>query len=95
MHSLSLEYSTVFADYLQKVIAQIEKSRVTANEKLVRQCYFNCGVNFHGDKDPDAAKKAGINAFKQGATQVDVVEMNLDEEQIKMMKAKKEEMLQR
>ena len=80
MHSLSLDYSSVFADYLNKVIQQIEKSRVTANQKLVRQCYFNSGVDFHGDKDPDAAKKGGINAFKQSATQAEVVEMNLDEE---------------
>lgn len=95
MHSLSIEYSSQFTDYLNKVIAQIEKSKVSANEKLVRQCYFNSGVNFHGSKDPDVAKKAGINAFKQSATQIDVVEMNLDQEQIKMMKAKKEEMLQK
>jgi len=68
MHSLSIEYSSVFADYLNKVITQIEKSKVNANQKLVRQCYFNSGVNFDNDKDPDVAKKAGINAFKQSAT---------------------------
>ena len=43
--------------------------------------------------DPDLAKKAGINAFKQSSHQVQVTEMNLDEEQIRQMRAKKEEML--
>ena len=102
MHSLSIEYSQVFADYLNKVIAQIEKSRVTANQKLVRQCYFNSGINFHPQNqgapnsalsDPDLAKKAGINAFKQSSHQLQVTEMNLDEEQIRQMRAKKEELL--
>lgn len=93
MHVLSIEYTAVFDDYLQKVLKQIEKSKMNANEKLIRQCYFNSGVDFHSNKDPDVAKKAGINSFKSQSMQADVNEMNLDPEQIKQMKAKKEEML--
>jgi len=54
---------------------------------------FNSGVNFHAHKDPDVSKKEGINSFKLQSYTVETKEMNLDPEQIKQMKAKKEEML--
>ena len=80
MHSLSIDYSPVFDDYLKKVLQQLEKSKYNANEKLIRQCYFNSGVNFHGDKDPDIARKNGIDNFKTQSVQAEVTEMNLDPE---------------
>ena len=64
MHCLSIEFTDQFNDNLAKVLQQIEKAKIAAHEKLTRQVVFNSGVNFHDNKDPDIAKKDGINSFK-------------------------------
>ena len=93
MHCLSIEFTDQFNDNLAKVLQQIEKAKLAAHEKLTRQVVFNSGINFHAHKDPDLSKKEGINSFKLQAHQVESKEMNLDPEQIKQMKQKKDEMM--
>ena len=67
--SLSLEFSENIADYLRKVILQINKSKLLAQEKLKRKVLFNSGIDFcdlnkyYGDVDK--AKKGGIDEFKR------------------------------
>ena len=57
------------ADYLRKVIEQINKSKLLAQEKLKRKVLFNSGIDFcdlnkyYGDVDK--AKKGGIDEFKR------------------------------
>lgn len=91
MHSLALEYSAQFEEYLKKANAAIDKVKVEAYEKLKRKVQFNSGIDFHSSEgDIDESKRIGVERFKRSAQRIEVIEMNLDEKQLQEMKAKKE-----
>jgi len=91
MHSLSLEYSAQFEEYLKKACAAIDKVKVEAYSKLKRKVNFNSGIDFHGvEGDVDESKRVGAEGFKRSANRIEVIEMNLDEKQLADAKAKKE-----
>ena len=84
MHSLSLEYSELISDYLEKVNLGILKVKRESTEKLKRKVLFNSGIDFlptekTGDTHPDDVKKYGIEKFKQRGSKIEIIEMNLDE----------------
>jgi len=94
MHSLALEYSAQFEEYLKKASAAIEKVKAEAYEKLKRKVRFNSGVDFDAvEGDVDESKRIGVDAFKRSAERIEVTEMNLDEKQLQEMKARKEQIL--
>jgi len=91
LHSLSLEYSAQFEEYLKKANAVIEKVKLEAYSKLKRKVNFNSGVDFHAvPTDIDESKRVGVESFKRSAKKIEVLEMNLDEKQLQEIKAKKE-----
>jgi len=54
IHSLSLEYSKQFDEYLEIVNKKILNTKIEALEKLKRKALFNCGINFFGEEDDQA-----------------------------------------
>lgn len=94
MRALKIEHSPHILDYLTKVQEQILKSKAAACEQIKRKALFDSGVNFFDLErtrgDADDAKRLGMAAFKNASERIEVVEMNLDEDQIREMKAKKE-----
>jgi len=100
LHSLSLEFSQQFAEYLQKVNQQIEKAKQDGMERLKRQVLFNSGVDFHGSKDdkdmhPDEIKRRGCEEFKRKSLKITIQEMNIDQALLKQQQEKKEEFLKK
>lgn len=75
MHTLSLEYSSLFADYLKKVEQSIEKTKNESMIKLNRKVLFNCGVDFHGtnrsdEQHPDDYMRLGCEDFKNKSVRI-------------------------
>lgn len=84
MHSLSIEYSKQFEEYLEIVVKKIQNTKLEALEKLKRKTLFNCGISFFGEEDdqtkhhPDDLKKRGSAEFKKKGLKIEIMEMNLD-----------------
>jgi len=102
MHSLSIEYSKQFVEYLEIVNKKILTIKMEAQEKMKRKALFNCGISFFGEEDddsakshPDELKKQGMEKFKMKGLKIEVKEMNLDQKLLKEQQAKKEEALRR
>ena len=49
MHSLTLEYSAQFLEYLKIVNEKIQNHKKEAHIKLKRKVLFNSGVDFYGE----------------------------------------------
>jgi len=72
VHTLSLEYSTLFEEYLNKVEASILKAKVENLQKLKKKVAFSSGIDFTGDKSaqkdemhPDEFIRLGVQEFKR------------------------------
>ena len=99
MHSLRIEPSKQFTEYLDHVEKKIQKSKTEALDKLRRQPLFNSGVDFHGANaspeeqratHPDEFKRMGAEEFKRKAQKIVIQEINLDEK----LQPKKQEQAQ-
>ena len=78
MHSLSIEYSKQFVEYLEIVNKKIQNIKLEAQEKLKRKALFNSGISFFGEEDdqaqhhPDELKKRGMEKFKQRGLKIEI-----------------------
>jgi len=80
IHSLSIEYSAQFEEYLKKANAAIDRIKLDAYEKIKRKVKFNSGIDFYSDtNDFDESRRIGAANFRLAGKKLEVVEMNLDE----------------
>jgi len=97
MHSLTLEFSAQFVEYLKIVNEKIANHKKEAHLKLKRKVLFNAGVDFYGDGveglHPDDAKKRGGEDFKRQGRKIEITEMNLDMRLLKEIQAGKDKVL--
>jgi hypothetical protein len=49
MHSLTLEYSAQFVEYLKIVNEKISNHKKEARLKMTRKVMFNSGIDFYGE----------------------------------------------
>lgn len=76
MHSLSLEFSAQFVEYLNIVNEKIANTKKEAHLKLKRKVLFSAGVDFYGEGEeglhPDDAKKRGSEDFKRRGRKIGI-----------------------
>lgn len=105
MHTLSLEFSSQFSEYLKQVEDQIKKIKAESITKLKKKVVYGSGIDFLGstvqdkhDKHPDDFLRQGVQDFKRRSEQIEIKELNLDpkiieqqKEQLLKQQAKKEQ----
>lgn len=104
IHSLKIEPSKLFTEYLDFVEKKILKSKTEALDKLRRQPLYNSGVDFHGTScseemqastHPDEFKRMGAEEFKRKGQRIIIQEINLDEKLQSKKQERKQEVLKK